>query len=70
MQIDFHEDQSSLKMKYRQNADEAIKLIASFVEMGRKPPYRKRSSLPEETKSLLRDFDMLMVADGVLYRKK
>ena len=27
----------------RQNADEAIKLIASFVEMGRKPPYREWS---------------------------
>ena len=54
----------------RQNADEAIKLIASFVEMGRKPPYREWSSLPEETKSLLRDFDMLMVTDDVLYRKQ
>ena len=38
--------------------------------MGRKPPYRERSSLPEETKSLLRDFDMLMVVDGVLYHKQ
>ena len=54
----------------RQNADEAIKLIGSFVKMGRKPPYREQSSLPEETNSLLRDFDMLMVSDGVLYRKQ
>ena len=38
--------------------------------MGRKPPYKEWSSLPEETKSLLRDFDMLMVADGVVYRKQ
>ena len=30
----------------------------------------RRSSLPKETKSLLRDFDMLMVTDGVLYRKQ
>ena len=54
----------------RQNADEAIQLIASFVELGRKPPYKDRFNLPEETKSLLRDFDMLMVEDGVLYRKQ
>ena len=60
----------TVNWKMRQNADKAIKLIASFVEKGRKPPYRERSSLPEETKSLLRDFDMLMVADGVLYHKQ
>ena len=33
----------------RQNANIAIKLIASFAAMGRKPPYRKWSRLPEET---------------------
>ena len=60
----------SVNWQRRQNADEAIKLIASFVEVGKKPPFKERSSLPEETKSLLRDFDMLMVADGVLYRKQ
>ena len=54
----------------RQNADEAVRLIASFVEVGKKPPYKEQSGLPEETKSLLRDFDMLMVTDGILYRKQ
>ena len=60
----------AVNWKRRQNADEAIKLIASFVEVGKKPPYKERSGLPEETKSLLHDFDMLMVTDGVLYRKQ
>ena len=38
------------------NVDEAAKLIASFVEVGRKPPYKEWSSLSEKTNSLLRDF--------------
>ena len=42
----------SVNWQRRQNADEAIKLIASFVEMGRKPPYGEWSSLPEEMKIL------------------
>ena len=38
--------------------------------MEMRPPYKEHSSLPEETKTLLQDFDMLMVADGVPYHKQ
>ena len=38
--------------------------------MVKKPRYKECSSLPEETKAFLLDFDMLMVADGALYHKQ
>ena len=60
----------SANCKRRQNPDEVIKLIVSFVEMGKMPPYKEHSSIPEETRSLLQDLDMLMVADGVPYHKQ
>ena len=61
--------EQSINWQRRQNADEAIKLSASFVDVGRKTHYKECYSLPEETKSLLLDFNILMVADSVLYYK-
>ena len=54
----------------KQAADDDIHCTASFVESGKRPPYKMRSFLPEETKALLREFDMLVLTDGVLYQKQ
>ena len=54
----------------KQAADDAIHCTASFVESGKRPPYKMRSFLPEETKALLCEFDMLVLTDGVLYQKQ
>ena len=51
----------------RQAADDGIHCTASFVESGKRPPYKMRCFLPEEAKALLREFDMLVLTDGVLY---
>ena len=37
-------------------AEESPKLISGYVEQGKKPPFKSRSGLPEETKLLFCDF--------------
>ena len=54
----------------RQAADDAICCTASFVESWKRPPYKMRCFLPDEAKALLHEFDMLVLTDGVLYRKQ
>ena len=54
----------------RQAADDTICCTASFVESGKKPPYKMRCFLLDEAKALLREFDMLVLTDGVLYQKQ
>ena len=50
-------------------ADDDICCTASFVESGKRPPYKMRCFLPGEVKALLCEFDMLVLTDGVLYWK-
>ena len=45
----------------RQAADDAICCTASFVESGKRPPYKIRYFLPDEAKALLCEFDMLVL---------
>ena len=60
----------SVDWRKRQAADEAISSIASLVEKWKKPSCRKREYLSMEAKSILHDFDSLVLTDGVLYQKQ
>ena len=54
----------------RQAADDAIHCTASFVESGKRPPYKMRCFLPDEAKAILHEFDMHVLTDAVLYQKE
>ena len=54
----------------RQAADDTFRCTTSFVESGKRPPYKMRCFLPDEAKALLCKFDMLVLTDGVLYQKQ